>query len=125
LEQDPLLDLLHHLLERALARVDLVDEVLHLPDAGAQVLGLDEAALVELDDEPLHLVLELAHVARPLVGAQELHGLLAEAADTAPELVGVALHEVPREERDVLAPLAERRYAEREDLEPVEEVLTE
>src|SRR5262245_44538044 len=39
-EQDPLLDLLHHFLERAFARMDLVENVLDLADARAQMLGL-------------------------------------------------------------------------------------
>src|SRR5690606_3746723 len=36
LEEDPLLDLLDHLFERALAGVDLVEDVLDLPDPRAQ-----------------------------------------------------------------------------------------
>src|SRR6185503_18901082 len=79
----------------------------------------------ELDHQPLHLVLELADVAGPVVAHHQLHRLLAEAPDGLADLVGVALEEMIGEDRDVLAPLAERRQPEREDLEPVVEILAE
>ena len=41
--------------------------------------GVTNAAGVDLDDEALHLVLQLAHVARPVVALEELHRLLREA----------------------------------------------
>ena len=81
--------------------------------------------VLDLDDEALHLVLQLAHVARPVVGLEELHRLLREARRGLAELGRVALEEVLGEERDVLAALAQRRHADGEDLEAVVEVLAE
>ena len=42
-----------------------------------------------------------------------------------PTLAAVLLHEVLHERRDVLSPLAQRRHRDREDVEPVPEVLAE
>jgi len=50
---------------------------------------------------------------------------LREARHVAAELARVALQEVCGQERDVFAPLAQRRHAQREDLEPVVQVLAE
>jgi hypothetical protein len=57
-----------------------------LAHARREQVGRDESARVDLDDEALHLVLELAHVARPVVALQELHRLLREAARGLAEL---------------------------------------
>ena len=48
-----------------------------------------------------------------------------EPGEGAPQDPGVLLQEGGRQERDVLAPLAQRRQRHREDVEPVEEVLAE
>ena len=64
LDEEPALELVHHLLERALRRLHALDHALDLADARREQVGRDEAAGVDLDDEALHLVLQLAHVAR-------------------------------------------------------------
>jgi hypothetical protein len=66
------------------------DQALDLTDARRQQLGRDERAGVELDHQPLHLVLQLAHVAGPVVGHHELHRLLREAAHGLAQLGRVA-----------------------------------
>ena len=72
----------------------------------------------------LHHVLQLADVARPVVlehPGERVHrpALLRAAPPVVP------LEEVPGQERDVLAPLAQRRDAQGNHVEPVEEVLAE
>ena len=91
----------------------------------AQEVRRDEAIGLDLDHQALHFVLELAHVARPVVGHQEFHRALREARHGAPHLARILLQEVPGQERDVVASLAQRRHADREDVESVVQVLTE
>ena len=82
-------------------------------------------AVLREDDRALETVAQLADVARPVVGAQPL-------ARRGVELERLLLElsrkrgEKPVDERiDVLAPLAQRRDADREDAHAVEEVLAE
>src|SRR5262245_30725178 len=70
-------------------------------------------------------VLELAHVAWPAVFLERLHRVGAEAGDLASQLLGEVPEEVLRQRQDVLAPLAERRYRQVDDVQAVVEVLPE
>ena len=69
-------------------------------------------------------VLELAHVARPLVREQHPDRLGRQAQGAARARAG-ARQEQPRDGLDVLAARAERRHLDREDAQPVVEVLAE
>ncbi len=77
------------------------------------------------DQEPLDVVAQLAHIARPVVRLQ--HGKRIVGDATAGEARG--LRDVLEEELDqfrhVLAPLGERGHADRHHAEPVVEVLAE
>src|SRR5439155_11715396 len=84
-----------------------------------QCVGADHAAFVE-DERALHHVLQLAHVAWPVVLEQDLHRLLAHVFH--PPLGRVPLQEVIHEQRDVVPALAQRRELDRDHVEPVVEV---
>ena len=77
------------------------------------------------DDRPLHDGLELADVAGPVVRLQVPHRALGDPENGPAQLAAVLLHEVLHEPRDVLSPLAQGRHRDREDVEPVPEVLAE
>ena len=70
-------------------------------------------------------VLELADVARPVVPLQQLQRLARDAGHRLVHLLGVLREEVLGEQRDVLAPLAQRRQHDRDDVEAVVQVLAE
>src|SRR5207249_4733995 len=80
----------------------LRDEGTH---ARRQVLDADQAVLRE-DHEPLEEILELAHVARPVVLPEVDHCLLGDAGGAARALAVVLLEEVAGEKRDVRRPIA-------------------
>ena len=60
-------------------------------------------------DRPLDDVLQLADVARPVVGHQGLDGLGVQVRDRLAGALGVDVQEVDRQLEDVLAPLAQAR----------------
>src|SRR5262249_7183502 len=125
LDEDVLLELVHHLFERALLGGCAIDDVVDLTDARRKEIGRRERAGIDLDDDALHFVLELAHVARPVVRLEELHGLRGDPRDRFADLVGITLEEDPAEKRDVFAALSERGDAERKDSEAVVQILAE
>ena len=85
----------------------------------------DDELLVLQDHHPLDHVLELADVAGPLVGLKELLELLRRDAPRPVVPARVAVDEELREVRDLVAPLAQRRHGDLDDLEPVVEILAE
>ena len=70
-------------------------------------------------------MVELADVARPAVGEQRLHRRGLEARDALAVALGVALQEVPGQQRDVLPPLAQRRHVDLDRVQAEEKVLAE
>src|SRR5207249_5425783 len=72
-----------------------------------------------------HDSLDLPHVARPFVTRQHLERARRHAPHVAVALTRGLPDEVLDEERDVLAPLAERRHVDGHDVQAVVEVLTE
>src|SRR5215831_11557009 len=74
-------------------------------DMRRQVAGLDRLVACE-DCQPLHRVLELAHVAGPGIPEEPLRGTGAQAEDAA-LAPGEARQKVLGQQRDVLAPLPE------------------
>ena len=80
--------------------------------------------LGEGDDAP-HFVGELADVARPRVEQQVFERFVAERDAALVLLVAELLQVVLEQRRNLLAPLAQRRQVERQDLEAVEQVLAE
>ena len=92
-------------------------------DLGGQVLGLDEA--VSKQRRPFHDVAKLADVARPVVPPHALHCLLADGGRMQAHRGGDLRDQVLDKEVEILQPLPERRKLDREDADPVEEVLAE
>src|ERR1019366_2004154 len=88
-------------------------------------VGWQEERPARDDDAALEDVAQLAHVARPRVREEERHGLRRHALDRLFELDGELLEEAVHERRNVLLPVAQRRESQRDDVQPVEEILTE
>src|SRR5690606_20440412 len=84
-----------------------------------------ELLSVAEEDGALHHVLELADVARPAVGREQIDGVLLDARDALLQPRVELPEEVLDEERDVPGALAERGQADGHDVEAVEEVLAE
>src|ERR1044072_8324310 len=116
--------LLLQLLQRQVGRVDDQAPLLAVPEADLvrQVLRRDDPALVQ-DHGPLHDVLELADVPRPVVLDQQLHGFLAHGLLGA--ALGVPLDEVVHQHGDVVPPLPQRRHAQGNDGQAEEQVSAE
>ncbi len=74
---------------------------------------------------PLHVVLQLAHVARPIVLLQDLGHRWRQLRRIAAMLLAVPFQEEPRQRRDVLAPLAQRRQLDGHHVEAVIQVVAE
>ncbi len=70
-------------------------------------------------------VLQLAHVARPVVGREHVDGRRRDAADVLAMLGREALEEMIGKKQHVRLPLTKRRDEDREHVQPVEEVLAE
>src|SRR5206468_2714347 len=122
LVEQPLLDLAERRadqLEDGVAR-----RAFHPDDFVWQVFCLDAVLACE-HDAALDEVLELPHVARPRVGLEPLDRLAREALELPAVLGSVDAQEVLGEDADVLVTLAERWHTDRDDIEPVVEVLAE
>ena len=70
-------------------------------------------------------VFELADIAGPVVLHQQLHRRPRDAGHRFLHLLGVLGEEVLRQQRDVLAPLAQRRQANRNHVDPIEQIFAE
>ena len=90
----------------------------------SEVGRLDDRRLRD-DEASLEDVPQLADVARPVVGHQERHRLGRDPLDLAVHLDAEVLEEVVDEQRDVLPPLGEAGEPDRDDVQPVVEVLPE
>ena len=73
----------------------------------------------------LDRVLELAHVAGPVIGHDPAERGVADGADARVGLRAELGDEVRAQERDVLAALAQRRQLDRQHVEPEEQILAE
>ena len=91
---------------------------------GRQIVGHHAIAAAEhqrlLDD-----VLELAHVARPVVAEEAGDDVGGERARLPAAARRVLAHEVVGEQRQILLAVAQRRQGQRDDVEPVEQILAE
>src|SRR5581483_6395049 len=89
-----------------------------------EVLGVDRRPAA-LDRGAREDVPQLADVPRPVVEAEARERLGGDALESAPDLARDLGEEPLRDERDVVAALAERRERHRRDVEPEVEVLAE
>ena len=77
------------------------------------------------DHRALDDVAQLADVAGPGIRLQRGHVVPGDRLDALAERLRELLDEAPDQQRNVLGPLAQRRHADREDVEPVVQVLAE
>src|SRR5690606_38715336 len=70
-------------------------------------------------------VLQLAHVARPVVTVEAVEGIERQGRLRQAHVRSQCRHEVPHQQRQVLDPFTQRRYSHADDVEPVEQVLAE
>src|SRR5712692_11158065 len=84
-----------------------------------------ERRLTGENDGAMNDVLKLAHVARPVITDQGLQRSRRYRPNVAVAFTGDLAHEVLHEERDVLAPLPERRHVDGQYIETIEEVVAE
>ncbi len=96
-----------------------------LPGQLARHVLAGEVRAVREHHQPLHEVLQLAHVARPRLRLERLERVRRQREGLAPVGLGVHLQEVPGQRLDVLRPGPQRRQPHRHHVEPVEEVLAE
>ena len=73
----------------------------------------------------LDRILQLAHVAGPVVRDQQLHRVGREAVDRLGVLLRIALEEELRERRNVAPAIAQRRHLERDHVQPVIQIFAE
>ena len=93
------------------------------PDRVGKEVEVDHS--VAEDERPLEDVLQLADVARPVVVEERLHHSGRDGGNRLAVLGGGPGKQRLHEEGHVLAAFAERRERDRDDAEPVEEVLAE
>src|SRR5216683_167437 len=84
-----------------------------------------ERVPVAKDDGPLNDVLQFADIARPTVRFEQVERLLLDLFDLLSGSLRSALHEIFQEQANIVGSFAQRRNADREYVEPVEEVHTE
>ena len=93
--------------------------------AGKQLRSIDHRVLRRQDDTAFDDVFEFADVARPVVRHHGVDGTLRETGQ-APPMQPIELgQEVRHQQRNVLAPLAHGRHADRKDIEAEEQILAE
>ena len=97
------------------------------PTSGGSMLALSTASGIAAgqNHQPLDIVAQLAHVARPVVRLQHRHGVLADAPLGQAGRLRNLVHEIVDQVGDVLAPLGQRRHADRHHRQAVIEVLAE
>ena len=88
-----------------------------------QVSGADGLAAARQGHGALELVLQLAHVAGPVEGHQQLEGLGGEPVDLLVVPLGGVFEDSLGEQRDVLAALAQRRQQDGKRRQAVVEIL--
>ena len=93
-------------------------------DAQPEVAGADGRPLRH-QHRALDGVIQLAHVARPAMVDQDLHRRGIEPGERLAIALRVLAQEVLGEQRDVLAPIAQRRQVDLDGVQPEEQVLPE
>src|ERR1017187_2070524 len=74
---------------------------------------------------PLHGVIQLAHVARPGVGQQRLDGGFVKPRQRLAVVFGMLAQKLAGQNRDILAPVAQRGQAELDGVQAEQQILTE
>ena len=92
---------------------------------GGQLIGRDLGGGFTERRQPPDFVLKLSDVARPRVQNEPLHGAGGKPHRIFRKLRGEPLCEQVREHRDFLPPFSKRRNLNRDDVQPIEQVLPE
>src|SRR5262249_335745 len=104
-------------------KTDTADDLLAANGIGQQI---DVDALRRREDHrAFHDVFEFTHVAWPVVIHEQFHGRGREMAEWLRVFLTEAVEEMRKQERNVLAALAERGQAQVNDVQAVKEVLAE
>ena len=110
-----------HLLPAA-ERVPVLSSASH-NDLG-KLLRRDNRSL-DVRDGPFDDVLQLPHIARPLVPGQQLQGFPGHAVDLSAVARPIALQKMSGEEGNIFAPLPQRGDIDLDDSETEEQILAE
>ena len=99
----------------------------HRADILRQHAGIDHRIWVAAgeDHQPLDVVAQLPDVARPIVRLQHRHGVLADAPLRQSGRLRNLVHEIVDEVGNILAPLGQRRHADRHNRKPMIEIFAE
>ena len=89
------------------------------------MFGPDDTILAAEDQGPLDFVLQLPDVARPAIGAHQVHGPHGKLHPPPAHGCAVAFPKTFQEGRKIVATLPQRRHVNHDDLEPVIKVLPE
>src|SRR2546428_7011446 len=122
-----MLDLIQHRLQVEPVGGDLhrnLLEVTGLMEIGGQRPHFEDVPAAE-DERSFDHVLELSDVARPVIILEDRERLRADALDRLAELRRDFSDEVRGQQRDIVRPLPEGRELNRNDVQPVEEVLSQ
>src|SRR4029077_8326297 len=77
-------------------------------------------------NHPSHdYVLQLADVARPIIGVEEFHGFLVDISNLLTRFLSVTVDQVADQQRNITNTLAQCRQSNRKNVETVKQVLTE
>ena len=94
-----------------------------LPNCRGQILGANRSILSG-NERAMDRILQLAHIARPAVRGQERHRPFRELQPSA--LARCQLFsKASRQQRDVVAPVSQRRYIQLEDRDPEIQIFAE
>src|SRR6266850_1280135 len=70
-------------------------------------------------------ILQLAHVARPVIGLEQIQGALGDMSNAFARSFGVAIDQILDQDVNIVAALPQCWHSKREHVEAVEEILTE
>src|ERR1700675_3769154 len=77
------------------------------------------------DNRPLHKVLQLPDVSRPMPIDESLHDLAWDGLNFTVHCAGELPHKIPDQQRNILAPLTQRRHANGKNVQAVEKIAAE
>ena len=94
-------------------------------DQRRQMLAIQSGDHRIHDHYPFDYIAQFAHVARPGITHQSVDGVVGDFAGAASVGRGQVFQKMPCQHWNVFLPVAQRRYEERNHVEPVEEVFAE
>ena len=123
MRQDAPFDLVMDIAQTA-GQVDVVQPLITRLTGQAQMLRLDHLAIAQRDGLEQH-VLQLTHVARPVIALQARHGLGRDIPYASADLTHRALEEMSRQLLEPIQTFPERRNLHTQHIEAMEEIVAE